>query len=51
MDIQRLINYAMYLEASAGSVAKPEEINALADEISRNWWKKIRAGSVYEHHY
>jgi hypothetical protein len=41
----------MYLEASAGSVAKPEEINALADEISRNWWKKIRAGSVYEHHY
>ena len=51
LDIQRLINYAMYLEATAGSAAKPDEVNALADEISRNWWKKIKASSVYEHHY
>jgi hypothetical protein len=40
LDIQRLINYAMYLEATAGSVAKPEAVNALADEVSRNWWKE-----------
>jgi hypothetical protein len=40
MDIQRLINYAMYLEATANSVAKPEEVNSLVNEVSRNWWKE-----------
>jgi hypothetical protein len=40
LDVQRLINYAMYLEATANSAAKQEEVNALADEVSRNWWKE-----------
>jgi hypothetical protein len=40
LNIQRLINYAMYLEATADSVANPEEVNSLANEVSRNWWKE-----------
>jgi hypothetical protein len=40
VNIQRLINYAMYLEATAGSEAKLSEVNLLADEVSRNWWEK-----------
>jgi hypothetical protein len=40
LDIQRLINYAMYLEATAGSAANQNEVSALADEVSRNWWEE-----------
>jgi hypothetical protein len=40
LNIQRLINYAAYLEATAGSAAQPEEVALLADEVSRNWWKE-----------
>jgi hypothetical protein len=43
MDIQRLINYAMYLEATAESVAKPEDVSSLANEVSRNWWKENKS--------
>jgi hypothetical protein len=40
LDIQRLINYAMYLDATANSAANSEEVNTLADEVSRSWWKE-----------
>jgi hypothetical protein len=40
LNIQRLINYAMYLEATADSEAKLSEVSLLADEVSRNWWEK-----------
>ena len=39
-DIQNLIDYAKYLDATALSQAKQEEVDALADEVSRNWWIK-----------
>jgi hypothetical protein len=39
-DLQRLINYATYLDATAGSEAKQEDVAALADEVSRKWWRE-----------
>ena len=37
-DIQSLIDYAGYLEATARSQAKQADVDALADEVNRNWW-------------
>jgi len=36
--IQRLIDYAKYLEATSRSQAKQSDIDNLADEINTNWW-------------
>jgi len=41
-SIERLINYAKYLESTACSMAKQEDVDALADEVSANWWEKNR---------
>ena len=38
--IQRLIDYAKYLEATSKSKAKQSDIDKLADDVSRNWWEK-----------
>lgn len=36
--IQRLIDYARYLEATSQSKAKQSDIDKLADEVNQNWW-------------
>jgi predicted trehalose synthase len=38
--IQRLIDYAKYLEATSRSQASQSDIDNLADEINTNWWNK-----------
>jgi predicted trehalose synthase len=38
--IQRLIDYAKYLEATSKSKAKQSDVDKLADEINANWWNK-----------
>ena len=38
--IERLINYAKYLEATANTQVLQEDIDNLADEINTNWWNK-----------
>ena len=38
--IQRLIDYAKYLEATSKSKAKQSDIDKLADEVNQNWWEK-----------
>ena len=38
--IQRLIDYAKYLEATSRSKAKQSEVDKLADEVNQNWWEK-----------
>ena len=38
--IQRLIDYAKYLEATSKSKAKQSDIDKLADDVNRNWWEK-----------
>jgi len=41
-SLQRLIDYAKYLEATAGSKAKQKEIDQLADDVNAAWWSKNR---------
>ena len=38
--LQRLIDYAKYLEATSGSKAKQSDIDKLADEVNAAWWAK-----------
>ncbi|MDR0834656.1 MAG: hypothetical protein LBN93_10835 [Candidatus Symbiothrix sp.] len=38
--IQRLIDYAKYLEATSKSKAKQSAIDSLANEVNVNWWNK-----------
>jgi hypothetical protein len=38
--IQRLIDYARYLEATSNSKAVQSDIDSLASEVNTNWWEK-----------
>ena len=38
--IQRLIDYAKYLEATSKSKAKQSDVDELAEEVNANWWSK-----------
>lgn len=38
--IQRLINYANYLESTKKSTVKQSEVDKLADEVNQNWWNE-----------
>jgi len=40
INLQRLIDYVKYLEATAKSHAKQTDIDKLADEVNESWWKK-----------
>jgi len=40
--LQRMIDYAKYLEATAKSKAKQADIDKLADEVNAGWWAKNR---------
>ena len=40
--LQRLIDYAKYLEATAKSRAKQADVDKLADEVNAAWWSKNR---------
>ena len=40
--LQRLIDYAKYLEATPKSKAKQANANNLADEVNPLWWSKNR---------
>lgn len=38
--LQRLINFLLYREATSGSRATQEEVDKLAKEVNKNWWKE-----------
>lgn len=38
--VQRLINYAKYLESTKKSKAKQSDVDKLADNINRDWWQE-----------
>lgn len=38
--LQRLIDYAKYLEATSKSNAKQSDVDKLADEVNLSWWIK-----------
>jgi len=39
-SLQKIINYLKYKEAIKESKATEEEVNTLADESKKNWWKE-----------
>ena len=41
-EIQRLIDYLIYKEATANSKATQEQVDRLANEVKKDWWKKNR---------
>jgi hypothetical protein len=38
--LQRLIDYAKYLEATSASKAKQSDVDKLADEVNAGWYAK-----------
>jgi hypothetical protein len=38
--VQRIIDYARYLEATSKSRAKQSDVDKLADAVTGTWWKK-----------
>ena len=41
--LQSLIDYAAYLEATAKSKATQSDVDKLAKEVKKGWWKKNRS--------
>ncbi len=41
--VQRLIDYAKYLEATSQSKAKQADADALAEEVNASWWENNRS--------
>lgn len=41
--LQRLIDYAKYLETTAKSKAKQSDIDKLSDEVNSKWWNKNKS--------
>ena len=40
--LQRLIDYVKYLEATAKSKAKQSDVDKLARDVKKGWWKNNR---------
>jgi len=40
--LQKIIDYAKYLDATAGSKAKQSDADKLADEVNSDWWANNR---------
>lgn len=40
--VQRLIDYAKYLEATSHSKAKQADADALAEDVNSSWWENNR---------
>lgn len=42
-DLQRLIDYLTYKEATANSKATQEQVDELSKEVKKDWWKSNRS--------
>ncbi len=40
--LQRLVDYLTYKEATANSKATQEQVDELAQEVKKGWWKQNR---------
>jgi len=38
--VQRIIDYIRYQEVTSKSKASQEDVDKLADEVNKGWWKK-----------
>lgn len=41
--LQRLIDYLVYTEATSESKATQKQVDKLAKEVKKGWWKKNRS--------
>ncbi len=41
-ELQRLVDYLTYKEATANSKATQKQVDKLADDVKKGWWKKNR---------
>ncbi|MBK7406578.1 MAG: hypothetical protein IPJ40_00030 [Saprospirales bacterium] len=42
--VQRLINFLLFKEAVKDSKAKQEDVDQLARDVNKTWWKRINTG-------
>jgi hypothetical protein len=40
--LQRLVDYLIYKEATTNSKARQEQVDKLANNVKKDWWKKNR---------
>ncbi|MBW7840233.1 MAG: hypothetical protein H3C36_11470 [Chitinophagaceae bacterium] len=40
--VQRLVDYLTYKEATSNSQATQDQVDKLANEVKKGWWKKNR---------
>lgn len=40
--VQRLVDYLTYKEATSNSQATQDQVDKLANELKKGWWKKNR---------
>ena len=45
-DLQRLVDYLIYREATAQSAATQADIDTLADEVKEGWWAQNKSRLV-----
>lgn len=45
-ELQRLVDYLTYKEATASSEASQEQVDKLAKEVKKGWWKANRSRLV-----
>lgn len=48
--LQRLVDYLTYKEAVSKSKAKQSDVDKLAKEVKKGWWKKDRSDLSSENH-
>ena len=48
LGLQRLIDYLCYKESTAKSEAKQSDVDKLAKELKKGWWKKNRKRFIKE---
>jgi hypothetical protein len=48
--LQRLIDYAKYLEVTSKSKAKQSDVDKLADDVNSSWWKKTESVFLSENY-
>ncbi len=46
--IQRLVDYLKYQELTATSKAKQSDVDALASEVNKNWWRENKHRFISE---
>ncbi len=45
-ELQRLVDYLTYKEATANSKATQEQVDKLAKDVKKGWWKANRSSLI-----